>query len=97
MGGNDWQVTSAAGRVFSLQELRRHDGTRGPAYVVYGRQVYDVSRSGEWRFGLHRDLHWAGQDLTDELVDAPHGVETLARFPVVGVLAGADDDDRGST
>ena len=45
-----------------------------------------MSESGEWRFGLHRDLHWAGQDLTDEIADAPHGEETLYAFPIVGVL-----------
>lgn len=75
------------GRIFTRSELSRHDGDRAPAYVAYGDTVYDVSRSPEWRRGLHRNLHWAGQDLTDELVDAPHGVETLQRFPVVGQLA----------
>jgi predicted heme/steroid binding protein len=78
---------AAASRVFTRMELSAHDGDRGPAYVAYGAQVFDVSTSGEWRHGLHRNLHWAGQDLTDELVDAPHGVETLLRFPVVGTLA----------
>jgi predicted heme/steroid binding protein len=74
--------------VISLADLRRHDGTTAPAYVAYAGRVFDVSRSHEWRRGLHRNLHWAGQDLTDELADAPHGVETLLRFPVVGVLYG---------
>lgn len=74
-------------RLFSIQELRRHDGDRGPAYVAYRNQVYDVSASGEWRNGLHRDQHWAGQDLTEFLALAPHGEETLARFPVVGIIA----------
>lgn len=73
-------------RVFTTMDLGRHDGDRGPAYVAYGHVVYDVSRSPEWRRGLHRNLHWAGQDLTTELSDAPHGVETLLRFPVVGRL-----------
>jgi predicted heme/steroid binding protein len=73
-------------RDFSLAELRRHDGERGPAYVAYRSLVYDVSDSREWRAGLHRNLHWAGQDLTEALPDAPHGPENLARFPVVGRL-----------
>ena len=78
----------AAGlRPFSRQELRWYDGDRGPAYVAYQGRVYDVSASGQWRSGLHRGLHWAGQDLTAHLADAPHGVETLLRFPLVGWLA----------
>lgn len=64
---------------------------QAPAYVAYEGRVYDVSRSGEWRRGLHRDLHWAGQDLTAFLVEAPHGTETLERFPVVGILAAPAD------
>lgn len=48
--------------------------------------VYDVSGSPEWRRGLHRALHWAGQDLTAELADAPHGLETVRRCPLVGRL-----------
>jgi predicted heme/steroid binding protein len=72
---------------FTLADLRRHDGDRYPAYVAYRGQVFDVSQSREWRQGLHRQLHWAGQDLTRELVDAPHGEETLQRFRIVGALA----------
>ncbi len=49
--------------------------------------IYDVSASGEWRGGLHRSLHWAGQDLTAALADAPHGRETVQRMPCVARLA----------
>ena len=72
------------GRPFSTADLRRHDGERGPAFVAYRGRVFDLSASREWRSGLHRGLHWAGQDLTTALGDAPHGEETLLRFPVVG-------------
>ncbi len=71
---------------YTRQSLARFDGSRGRAYVACAGQVYDVSASGEWRGGLHRGLHWAGQDLTGYLADAPHGIETLQRFPVVGRL-----------
>ena len=73
-----------AAPVFTDRELARHDGAGRPAYVAYAGRVYDVSSSPEWRRGLHRSLHWAGQDLTDFLADAPHGPENLERFPVVG-------------
>ena len=84
-------VDAAGLRVFSRGELREYDGHRRPAYVAFGGRVFDVSASGQWRGGLHRALHWAGQDLTDELPDAPHGVENLERFPVVGRLAAPPD------
>src|SRR5690606_23608113 len=32
--------------------------------------IYDVSKSRLWFKGMHYE-HWAGQDLTDELADAP--------------------------
>ena len=70
-------------------QLARHDGERAPAYVACDGLVYDVSASGQWRGGLHRDLHWAGQDLTAALADAPHGRETVRRMPCVGRLVDA--------
>lgn len=73
---------------YTRASLARFDGSRGVALVACGDKVFDVSASGEWRGGLHRGLHWAGQDLTRYLADAPHGVETLERFPVVGRLVG---------
>lgn len=74
-------------REFSDQELRKYDGSRrNPVYVAYNGLVYDVSRSPYWRTGLHRDLHWAGQDLTDELHKAPHSDLVFHKFPVVGKL-----------
>lgn len=54
-------------------------------WVAYKGQVYDVTRSRLWREGKHYE-HWAGQDLTDELPDAPHTDEVFSRFEVVGRL-----------
>lgn len=67
-------------------QLARHDGERAPAYVACAGLVYDVSASGHWPSGLHRGLHWAGQDLTAALADAPHGLETVQRMPIVARL-----------
>ena len=77
-------------RTFSRAELARFSGSPRSAYVAVDGVVYDVTDSGEWRGGLHRELHWAGQDLTAYLADAPHGIETLERFVVVGLLRGYD-------
>jgi predicted heme/steroid binding protein len=71
----------------SRRALAREDGSRGRTLVACHGLIYDVSASPEWREGLHRNLHWAGQDLTRELVNAPHGIETVARWPVVARLA----------
>ncbi|MBK6768987.1 MAG: cytochrome b5 [Ardenticatenales bacterium] len=75
--------------IFTRGQLARHDGDRAPAYVACGGLVYDVSASSHWPRGLHRSLHWAGQDLTAELADAPHGIESVMRMPCVGRLADA--------
>jgi predicted heme/steroid binding protein len=79
------------GASFTLRELSAFDGRKGRTYVAVGGVVFDVSGSPEWRGGLHRNLHWAGQDLTSYLPDAPHGMETIERYPVVGVLSRDED------
>jgi len=72
---------------FSKEELARYNGKNGaPAYIAYKGKVYDVSASFIWRNGRHQVLHNAGEDLTDSLEQAPHGVEMLERFPVIGTL-----------
>jgi predicted heme/steroid binding protein len=54
-------------------------------WVAYQGKIYDVSRSKLWRAGKHYE-HWAGQDLTDELKDAPHNANVFDKFKVVGLL-----------
>ena len=39
-----------------------------------------------WRNGKHQVIHEAGEDLTEALAKAPHGIEMLLRFPVIGKL-----------
>jgi predicted heme/steroid binding protein len=74
-------------RVFTEQELRKYDGSRkNPVYIAYKGSVYDVTSSPHWRTGEHRNLHFAGQDLTSELPDAPHSELVFRKFPVVGIL-----------
>jgi predicted heme/steroid binding protein len=46
-------------------------------YVCYAGIIYDVSESRRWRSGLHEDLHFPGQDLTEEIKEAPHGAEVF--------------------
>lgn len=74
-------------RVITLEELKRHDGVRGPAWFAYEGFVYDVSKSFHWIRGKHQEDHLAGLDLTSALKDAPHGPEQITKFPKVGKLA----------
>jgi predicted heme/steroid binding protein len=72
---------------FSTKELAMNNGKNGsPAYIACNRKVFDVSKSFHWQKGNHHVLHYAGEDLTEQLSKAPHGVELLERFPVVGIL-----------
>lgn len=48
-------------------------------------KVYDVTESRLWKGGKHYE-HWAGQDLTEELKDAPHTEDVFKRYPLIGVL-----------
>jgi predicted heme/steroid binding protein len=54
-------------------------------WVAYKGMIYDVSRSKLWRAGKHYE-HWAGQDLTDELKDAPHNENVFDKFKIIGML-----------
>ncbi len=74
----------------SLAELRRNNGDRGTRkYIAYRGIVYDVTDCPKWRPQLHEQLHFAGQDLTSELPDAPHQEDVFQRpcVKIVGRLA----------
>ncbi len=74
-------------RKFSVRELARYNGKNGaPAFIAFKGKVYDVSDSFLWQNGNHQVLHNAGIDLTDSLIQAPHGLEMLEKFPIVGTL-----------
>ncbi|MCX8052816.1 MAG: cytochrome B5 [Armatimonadetes bacterium] len=74
-------------REFTMEELACFDGRDGrPAFFAYEGKVYDASGSFLWRNGRHQVIHQAGTDLTDALVDAPHGADLIGRCPVVGIL-----------
>lgn len=71
---------------FTTQELRRYNGKgNNPAYIAYEGRVYDVSNSPHWREGVHYP-HGAGENLSGAMKGAPHSIDKLERFPVVGKL-----------
>ncbi|RZK80487.1 MAG: cytochrome b5 [Pedobacter sp.] len=71
---------------YTRQQLALRNGQDKPQiWVAFMGNIYDVTQSRLWRNGKHYE-HWAGQDLTDELKDAPHTDTVFEKFEIVGVL-----------
>ena len=72
---------------YSRGQLALRNGQdREEIWVAYQGVIYDVTTSRLWRNGKHYQ-HWAGQDLTAELKDAPHTEKVFERFSPIGVIA----------
>jgi len=63
----------------------RNGQDRDEIWIAYQGIIYDVTMSRLWRNGKHYE-HWAGQDLTDELPDAPHNERVFEPFKAIGRL-----------
>jgi predicted heme/steroid binding protein len=63
----------------------RNGQDRDEIWVAFRGTIYDVTKSRLWKNGKHYE-HWAGQDLTDELADAPHTDTVFGKFEIVGIL-----------
>ncbi len=71
---------------YTKSQLALRNGQDKPEiWIAYKGKIYDVTKSRLWRNGMHYE-HWAGQDLTDELKDAPHTQTVFDKFDVVGIL-----------
>jgi predicted heme/steroid binding protein len=71
---------------YTKSQLALRNGQDKPEiWVAFEGRIYDVSTSKLWRKGKHYE-HWAGQDLTDELKDAPHSRQVFEKFSVIGLL-----------
>ena len=71
---------------FTRQQLALRNGQDKPEiWIAYNGIIYDVTISRLWRDGKHYE-HWAGQDLTDELPDAPHTEDVFKRFKAIGKI-----------
>lgn len=71
---------------YSKAQLALRNGQdKDEIWCAYNGLIYDLTRSRLWRNGKHYE-HWAGQDLTHELKDAPHTEMVFQRFEVVGKL-----------
>ena len=71
---------------YTTQQLALRNGSdKEEIWVAYRGVIYDVTNSRLWREGKHYE-HWAGQDLTDELNDAPHDSKVFENLQIVGKL-----------
>jgi predicted heme/steroid binding protein len=67
-------------RPVTRRQLMRGTGERGAhCLVAFGGMVYDVTDCPKWRTGFHEQLHFAGQDLTAEIAEAPHEMDVFRR------------------
>lgn len=72
--------------LFTVQQLALRNGQdKEEIWVAFQGKIYDVSESRLWKNGKHYE-HWAGQDLTPELNDAPHTASVFEKFKVIGLL-----------
>lgn len=72
---------------FTKSQLALRNGQdREEIWIAYKGIIYDVGKSRLWKNGKHYE-HWAGQDLTPELADAPRNDAVFEKFTIVGQLA----------
>lgn len=72
--------------IYSKSQLALRNGQdKTEIWVAYKNDIFDVSNSRLWFNGTHYE-HWAGQDLTAELAEAPHGDQVFSKFERVGRL-----------
>jgi predicted heme/steroid binding protein len=71
---------------YSIFQLALRNGQdKEEIWIAYKGIIYDVSESSLWRNGKHYE-HFAGQDLTHELPDAPHTDAVFKKLKRVGKL-----------
>jgi predicted heme/steroid binding protein len=74
--------------VFTSRQLALRNGQDKPEiWVALNGVIYDVTLSRLWKNGKHYE-HWAGQDLTNELKEAPHTEKVFDKFKIIGKLEG---------
>jgi len=74
-------------QTYTRSQLALRNGQdREEIWVAWQGNIYDVTESRLWRNGKHYE-HWAGQDLTPELENAPHTAKVFEKFKIIGVLS----------
>jgi len=71
---------------YTRSELALRNGQDLPEiWIAWEGKIFDVTESRLWKNGKHYE-HWAGQDLTKELADSPHGRRVFEGREPIGVL-----------
>lgn len=72
----------------TLEELAKFNGKDGAkAYVAVDGVIYDVTDVAAWKDGLHNGGKLeAGNDVSDAIRQAPHGLANLEKLTKVGTL-----------
>ena len=71
---------------YTRSELALRNGQDRPEiWIAWEGKIFDVTGSHLWKNGKHYE-HWAGQDLTEELADSPHGRRVFEGREPIGVL-----------
>lgn len=74
-------------KTYTRSQLALRNGQDKPEiWVAFQCLIYDMTESKLWKNGKHYE-HWAGQDLTPELADAPHSEKVFEKFIPIGILA----------
>lgn len=73
-------------REITKQQLALRNGQDKPEiWIAFRGLIYEVTESRLWKSGKHYE-HWAGQDLTEELADAPHTDQVFEKYSPIGKL-----------
>ncbi len=71
---------------YTLVELSQRNGLTNPeSWIAYKGLIYNMTSSMLWNYGIHFE-HWAGQDLTLEMANAPHAEGVFKKFKPIGKL-----------
>lgn len=72
---------------YTKNQLALRNGQDKPEiWLAFQGKIYDVTESRLWKNGKHYE-HWAGQDLSSELADAPHTDSVFEKFNIIGLLS----------
>jgi len=73
---------------YTPEELKTGDGKEGRSILfAYRGKVYQVAPGSKlWKEGLHMNRHLAGEDLTKDMENSPHGADILSKAMLVGEL-----------
>jgi predicted heme/steroid binding protein len=67
-------------KTYTRGQLALRNGQDKPEiWVAFQGLIYDMTNSKLWKNGKHYE-HWAGQDLTPELANAPHSEKVFENY-----------------